>query len=167
MRYIICDWAANRGNPKGRLILLSFRAVNLISRMPKAIRLPLLPVVAAYRVAVEWMLGVEIPWKTRIGPGASLYHGVGLVINDRAIIGRNVVLRHCTTIGVRVTSSSFDGIAPVIGDNVDIGSNATIIGPIKIGNNVSIGAGSVVITDVPDDCIAVGNPARIINRRTS
>lgn len=52
----------------------------------------------------------------------------------------------------------------VIGDNVTLGGNVTIIGPVHIGNNVIVGAGSVVVKDVPDNCIVAGNPARIIRR---
>ena len=55
-----------------------------------------------------------------------------------------------------------DSKSPIIGNNVEIGSNACIIGDIKIGNNTKIGAGTIVIKDVPDNCIVVGNPARII-----
>lgn len=52
--------------------------------------------------------------------------------------------------------------APTIGDNVTIGANAVIIGDIMIGNNVTIGAGAVVTKSIPDNCIVVGNPARVI-----
>jgi len=72
-------------------------------------------------------------------------------------------LRQSTTIGTKKgCDGSINQSAPIIGDNVDIGSNVVIVGPVKIGNNVSIGAGSVV-KDVPANATVVGNPARIIN----
>ena len=53
-------------------------------------------------------------------------------------------------------------VRPWLGDNVDVGANVVVIGGVRIGNNVKIGAGSVVTKDVPDNCTVVGNPARII-----
>lgn len=55
-----------------------------------------------------------------------------------------------------------NGERPIIGDNVSLGANVTIMGGVHIGNNVVVGAGSVVVKDVPDNCIVAGNPARII-----
>lgn len=51
---------------------------------------------------------------------------------------------------------------PIIGDNVSLGCNVTIIGGVHIGNNVTVGAGSVVVKDIPDNCIVAGNPAKVI-----
>ena len=56
---------------------------------------------------------------------------------------------------------------PIIGNNVYFGSGCKVLGPVKIGNNVVIGANSLVITDVPDDCTVVGVPARIISRTST
>jgi serine acetyltransferase len=80
------------------------------------------------------------------------------VINDRAVIGKNVILRHCTTIGVKKK----DGGCPVIGNDVNIGSNVVILGDILIGDGAVVGAGSVVIKDVPPFAVVAGNPARVI-----
>ena len=77
------------------------------------------------------------------------------------VIGKNCTLRHGVTIGNR---QAVDDV-PVIGDHVDIGAGAKILGKIRIGNNVSIGANAVVITDVPDNHIAVGVPARILPQK--
>lgn len=63
---------------------------------------------------------------------------------------------HCTTLGKKGDNR------PVIGDNVSLGCNVTIIGGVHIGNNVTVGAGSVVVKDVPDNCIVAGNPAKVI-----
>ncbi|MNG29745.1 Serine acetyltransferase [compost metagenome] len=74
------------------------------------------------------------------------------------MIGENCVIRQGVTIGNRKSGDD----VPTIGDNVDIGAGAVIIGKIKIGDNVKIGANAVVLKDVPDNCTAVGNPARHI-----
>ena len=164
---IFQDWKANKRNAKGRLILLAFRFASMISKMPRFLRFFFLPYVALYRLFIEWILCIELPWHLTIGPNLRLYHGIALVINDRTIIGANCVLRHSTTIGVSVTYENFEGAAPIIGNNVDIGSNVVILGPINIGNDVIIGAGSVVTKDVPAGAVVVGNPAKILRYRNN
>lgn len=77
--------------------------------------------------------------------------------------GKNLSVYQGVTIGNKGHGSRSE-ITPTIGDNVSICANATVIGGIKIGNNVVIGAGSVVTKDVPDNCVAYGNPAVLKKR---
>ena len=86
--------------------------------------------------------------------------GIGVVIHKRCIIGSNCHISQNVTLGG--TSGIYE--VPVLGDNVSVGAGANIIGPVHVGNNVVIGAGAVVLKDVPDNCIAVGVPARIIEK---
>ena len=88
-----------------------------------------------------------------------LNHPYSTIINAKSI-GRNFTVCQLTTIGNG--KHGRNDLVPIIGDNVSIGANATIIGDIRIGSNVVIGAGSVVVKDVPDNCVIAGNPARII-----
>lgn len=158
---IFCDFRRNKGNIKFQFILILFRIASL-AKISRINFLFLIPFQIFYRFFVEWLLGVELPYKTEVGPGLIIYHGHALVINDSSIIGVNCVLRHSTTIGNKELSDGSYSRGPVIGNNVDIGSNVVILGPITIGDNVIIGAGSVVVKDVPSNSVVVGNPGRVI-----
>jgi serine acetyltransferase len=115
-----------------------------------------------YRIIVEYILCVELRASTNVGPGLKIEHGYALVINDRTVIGRGVHLRHCTTIGCVKLPDGSQGPSPVIGDFVEVGANAVILGGINIGHHAVIGAGSVVVTDIPEYAVAVGNPALVV-----
>lgn len=158
---IFCDWKPNRKNIKGQLILLGYRLAHTATKN-RMLFILLIPHLIIYRIVVEWFLGCELPYKTHVGQGLIIYHGQSLVINDGSKIGNNCTLRHCTTIGNKQLEDHTYSSCPVIGDYVDIGSNVCIIGPITIGSNVKIGAGSVVVKDIPSNSIVVGNPAKVI-----
>jgi len=160
---IFQDWASNAGNPKGRVVLVHFRLAHLLRQSTFTFIL-FFWYFLLYRVLVEWILGIELPWKTRIGPGFRLDHGQALVINDGTVFGANCTVRNSTTIGNKRLKDGTYSRAPRFGDRVDIGANAVIIGPITIGNDVAIGAGAVVLKDVPANSVVVGNPGRIIPR---
>lgn len=156
------DVAANPGDSKARFVMIFFRLAHW-ARTGSRLKLRLaLPITALYRIIVEWIMGIELRPRTQIGPGVRLYHGHGLVINDRSVIGHSVALRQGVTIGSAVDG----GPCPVIGDGVEIGAGAIIIGGIMIGDGAKIGAGAVVVRDVPAGAVARGPAAKIYGGRT-
>jgi putative colanic acid biosynthesis acetyltransferase WcaB len=114
-------------------------------------------------VGVEWVLGIELPWKTRIGPGLRIDHGHSLVVHDETVLGRDCWLRHCTTLGVKIARDGTLSGAPILGERVSVGAHSVVLGPIRIGDDAVIGSGSVVVKDVPAGVVVAGNPARIIH----
>ena len=92
----------------------------------------------------------------QFGPGLVVLHSIGIVINSSVRAGSNLVLEHGVTIGAEKDRS------PILGDNIYIGAGAKIIGAVRIGSNVKIGANAVVTHDIPDNATAVGIPARVI-----
>ena len=110
------------------------------------------------------VLGCDIMPTTVIGEGFEIFHSAhGSVVSPGTIIGNNVSLRQNTSIGAKGFSGSEK--SPVIMDDVTIGPNACIIGDITIGKGAIIGAGAVVVKDVPEYAIVAGNPAKIIKMK--
>ena len=121
------------------------------------LKIPLIPKLIYY---FQYLLfNCAIPAEVKIGKNTKFgYGGIAVVIHKRAVIGDNCKIGTSVTIGG--TSKKYE--VPIIGDNVQISTGSKILGPIKIGNNVIIGANSVVLIDVPDNCLVVGVPGKII-----
>lgn len=96
-----------------------------------------------------------------IGPGLTIYHYGPIICNAKARIGKNAILNPNITIGHKVPG----GPAPIIGDDVFIGSGARVIGGVHIGNNVTIAPNAVVTHDVEDNVVVGGIPAKVIRRK--
>jgi serine acetyltransferase len=107
------------------------------------------------------LIGAELPHSVQIGPGLVLRHaGRGVIMHSNVRIGRDARIYHRVTIGV----GDFGG-PPTLGDGVYVGCGASILGEIEVGDRARIGAGAVVVRDVPADTVAVGVPARPPVRR--
>ncbi len=111
----------------------------------------------------RFITGIEIHPGATIGEGLFIDHGSGVVIGETAEIGNNCTIYQGVTLGG--TGKDTGKRHPTIGDNVLIGSGARVLGPVNVGNNVKIAAGAVVLDDLPDDCTAVGVPARIVRKK--
>jgi len=120
-------------------------------------RIPLIP--KLIKLLIFLLYNSAVPYEAELGKGTRFgYGGIGVVLHKRTVMGRNCL------IGPNVTVGGKSGIyeVPVFGDNVYIATGAKILGPVKIGNNVTIGANAVVIKDVPDNAVVAGVPAKII-----
>ena len=110
---------------------------------------------------IQVITGIELPCEVAVGKNFRIDHFGGIIISGFASFGDNCVIRDGVTVGLRRVD---DPVAPQIGNNVDIGTGAKVLGGITIGDNVVIGANAVVLEDVPSNSIAVGVPARIKSR---
>jgi serine O-acetyltransferase len=125
---------------------------------PRALRLPFSFLYKLLKLGSEMLCGVELPCEVAIGRHFIIEHCGAIVISGDAVFGDDCIIRQCVTVGLRYTGQRG---APVIGDRCDIGAGAKLLGKIRIGDDVAVGANAVVLTDVPDGCSAVGIPARI------
>ena len=130
-------------------------------------RIVRMPFSFCYKILKFWsemLLGTELPCEAVIGRRLVIEHIGGIVVSGDAIFGDDCTLRNGVTVGLR-----HKGVrgSPHIGDRVDIGAGAKLLGPIRIGDDAAIGANAVVLCDVPANSIAVGIPARILARKTS
>lgn len=162
------DRIANKNDDKGFLVVTAFRVGHFFAARKQTnmvIWVLGIPYIILYRILVEWLMCIELPLKTNVGVGLGIRHGQGLVVHPETRIGNYVILRHNTTIGNKRDRQGNPGRAPVLEDNVDVGANVVIIGNITIGKGATIGAGSVVVKDVPAGVVVIGNPAKILETR--
>lgn len=110
--------------------------------------------------AARALTGIEIHPGATIGRGFFIDHGAGVVIGETAEIGDNCTLYQGVTLGG--TGKDTGKRHPTLGNNVMVGAGAKILGPFRIGDNCKIAAGAVVLEAIPDDCTAVGIPARVV-----
>jgi serine O-acetyltransferase len=109
---------------------------------------------------------IELNVQANIGEGLVVYHGSGLVVGSGIKAGKNLTLEHGVTLGNRIGSSIDEAFSwPVLGDNCFIGCGSAVLGPVRLGDNAKVGANAVVLCDVPENCSAVGVPAKILNRK--
>ena len=118
----------------------------------------------------NWKMGVDICSAAEIGKGLRLAHPHGVVISGNSKIGQYAHVLQGVTLGGSTQKERPDGdsvqVAPYVGDFVMIGAGAKLVGPVRVGSNVIIGANAVVTKDIPDNAIAVGVPVRVIGHKT-
>lgn len=128
----------------------------------RPLRVPFSFLYKLLKFGADAVLGIEIPCETVIGKRFTIEHTGAIVISGDAVFGDDCVIRQGVTVGLR--NRNHRG-SPRIGNRVDIGAGAKLLGNIQIGDDVAIGANAVVLSDVPAWSIAVGVPAVIKVRR--
>ena len=108
----------------------------------------------------RWLTGVEIHPGATIGRRCFIDHGMGIIIGETTEIGDDCVLYQGVTLGG--TGKDSGKRHPTLGDRVMVSSGAKVLGPFKVGNDVKIGSGAVVLKEVPDGCTVVGIPGKIV-----
>jgi serine O-acetyltransferase len=161
------DYEAYGLTPKGLFVsILNFSTFWLVIlyRISHALykkNVPLLPRII--RSMGILFYGAEISYGAEIGPGFRVAHSVGIVIGPKVKAGANLEVFQNVTIGGR--DRERNGILkPVIEDNVTIFTGAAVLGPVRVGENVSVGANSVVTKDVAPNLIVAGVPAQIVGK---
>lgn len=137
--------------------LLSYRIANKLKKW----KIPFIPRLISQ--LARFFTGIEIHPGATIGEKFFIDHGMGVVIGETTIIGDNVLVYQGVTLGG--TGKDQGKRHPTIGDRVTIGAGAKVLGNITIGSDSNIGAGSVVIDDVPEHSTVVGIPGRITRQR--
>jgi len=122
---------------------------------------PFIPRFISYLTRI--ITGIEIHPKAQIGNRFFIDHGEGVVIGETTIIGDNVLIYQQVTLGG--TGNEHGKRHPTIGNNVIIGAGAKILGNITIGDYTRVGAGSVVVDNVPEHCTVVGVPGRVVQQK--
>jgi serine O-acetyltransferase len=108
----------------------------------------------------ETLTGISIPKTVRVGPGLKIWHFGNIFVHADSVVGANCTLRQGVTIGNREDG----GPVPVLEDDVELGAYAQVLGGVRVGRGAKVGAMSVVLVDVPPGAVAVGVPARIVDR---
>ena len=162
------DWVADLGRVGGRHAF--FREQSLwairVYRFGRSVDRRRPGIAKAFLLKIYWLLfrfvetltGISLPKEAMFGPGIRIWHFGGIFIHPHTRVGAGCTLRQGVTLGNRKPA----GPCPTLGDNVELGAYAQVLGGVTIGDNCRIGAMSVVLRDVPAGASAVGNPARII-----
>lgn len=142
----------------GRKLLSSIRRYQVCKKRKGIVPLLVSKICVVQHIFWSAISAADIPINSKLGGGLSIPHPNGIVIHSEAEIGINCLIHQQVTIGIKRGS----GGAPNIGAHVDIGAGAKIIGNISIGNDVLIGANSVVVKDIEAGMIVAGIPAKVI-----
>lgn len=128
----------------------------------KLIRIPFSLMYKFLYKVVQILTGIEMPCEVPVGKNFRIDHFGDIIVSGFARFGDNCIIRNGVTVGLKRVD---DPCAPQLGNNVNIGTGAKVLGRITVGNNVDIGANTVLMVDVPDDHIAAGIPAKLIPKK--
>ena len=157
------DWQAHGRDwtkPGFRAVAVHRFGVWRMGIRPKLLRAPFSLLYRRFYRRVRNHYGIDLPYTVSLGRRVVFEHCGAIVIHGNAAIGDECIVRQGVTIGLRSTDRLLD--VPQLGARVDIGAGAKILGKVRVGDGVQIGANAVVLRDLPAGAIAVGIPARVI-----
>ncbi len=157
------DWIAHGRDwtkPGFRAVAVYRFGVWRMKVKPILLRAPLSILYRALFRKIRNTYGIELPYSAQLGRRVIIEHQSCIVIHGDCVIGDDCIIRQGVTMGNRYLDRPFD--APKLGKRVNVGAGAKLFGNITIGDDVSIGANAVVLTDIPAGKTAVGIPAKII-----
>jgi serine O-acetyltransferase len=159
------DLKTHDGDPfeQGFWAVAVHRLGNWRMGLPRPLRAPMTLLYRFLYKWVEWTCGISLPYTVRLGRRVRIWHHGGMILHARSI-GDDVSIRQNTTLGLARPDRPL--AIPTIGDRVDIGCGACILGAVTLGDGSRVGANAVVLADVPPGATAVGVPARVIRRPT-
>jgi serine O-acetyltransferase len=129
---------------------------------PRALRAPLSVLYRGLFISVRNLYGIELPYTARVGRRVVFEHQHGIVVHGNTVIGDDCIIRQGVTLGIRRMDRVDE--APVLGKGVNVGAGAQILGRVHVGDGAVVGANAVVLNDVAPGALAVGVPARVVER---
>lgn len=157
------DWSAHGRDwtlPGFRAVAVQRFGVWRMTIKPLIFRAPLSVLYRALYRKIRNSYGIELPYTVQLGRRVIIEHQSGIVIHGYSVIGDDCIIRQGVTLGNRYLDRPFD--APKLGNRVNIGAGAKILGNLTIGDDACIGANAVVLSDIPAGSTAVGIPAKLI-----
>lgn len=152
-----CDWT----KPGFRAVAVQRFGVWRMAVEPKLLRAPFSILYRAMFRHVRNVYGIELPYTVQLGRRVVIEHQGGIVIHGNCIIGDDSVIRQGVTLGNRYRDRPME--APKLGARVNVGAGAVVLGGIVAGDDATIGANAVVLSDIPPGKTVVGVPAKVIN----
>ena len=162
------DWEAHGRDwtkPGFRAVAIQRFGVWRMQVKSKLLRAPLSLLYRSLYRKVRNGYGIDIPYTVKLGRRVVIEHQNGIIIHGHSVIGNDSILRQGVTLGNRYLDRPFD--APKLGERVNVGAGAKILGNVEIGDGASIGANAVVLSDIPAGQTAVGIPAKILQPKPS
>ncbi len=128
----------------------------------RLLRAPLSFIYRRLFIRIRNRYGIELPYSAQVGRRVTLEHSHSIVIHGNSVIGNDCYIRQGCTLGNKSLDAPFD--APVLGDRVNVGAGAKLLGRVLVGDDATIGANSVVVKNVPSGAVAMGIPATILRK---
>ncbi|MFS8117389.1 MAG: serine O-acetyltransferase [Microcoleus sp.] len=160
------DWIAHGRDwtkPGFRAVAVQRFGVWRMQVEPKLLRAPLSIIYRSLYRKVRNSYGIDLPYTVKLGRRVVIEHQNAIIIHGYCTIGDDCIIRQGVTLGNRYLDKPLE--SPQLGDRVNVGAGAKILGKVNLGDDVNIGANAVVLSDVPAGQTAVGIPAKILKSR--